>query len=55
MLQTASAIVSVNVYDVKPGILMPMKMDSYGNEEGQLQIMERTIKASEFGAGESGY
>ena len=54
-LQTASGLVSVNLYDVKLGFLIPMKKDDDGNVQGQVQVMEKTIRAPEFDAGKSGY
>lgn len=40
-LQTASGLASVNVYDVKLGFIIPMKRDRDGNEEGELQVMDK--------------
>lgn len=54
-LQTASGLVSVNVYEVKLGFLLPMNMDNDGNVQGQVQVMDKTIRSPEFDAGVSAY
>ncbi len=54
-LQTAGGIVSSNVYDVKLGLLIPTGQDQVGNIQGNIQIMEKTIRAPEFDSGNSPY
>ncbi len=40
-LQTAGGLVSVNVYDIKLGFLLPVQKESDGIVEGGLQVMEK--------------
>lgn len=54
-LQTAGGLASVNVYDVKLGFLIPMGQDKDGNLHGRIDIMDTSIRAPEFDAGDSPY
>jgi len=54
-MQTAGGLVSCNVYDVKLGLLIPTGQDQVGNIQGQIQIIEKTIRAPEFDSGSGAY